>query len=256
MDQKQASAPSNSSSSQVSPRFPDSVFVLCDKTYNSISSPCGTAFAISPRHVLTCAHNLRKGNVKRYFIALMVTRNGSVQYPNGFHEVELKGRCYETDWAILELISKSVSLKFIEIFRGDSIEVESDIKVYHAPVSFFNTQQNDMLCANPDWVKYWRCTRHHVCVSKGLFSGSSGSPFLLRNGQVVGMHQESHNEAVDIDEPSLKKRIIAKDDVWDVITVVSDSVISSGRVHASMAQGLWLSKCTSLMTFLDANVLV
>ena len=89
---------------------------------------------------------------------------------------------------------------------------------------------------------------HHIHCQGGLYGGSSGAPFILRNGRVTAIHVESSKAAESIDTNALSTMPIL-----DAIELVSETVYSNTMVHGSISTDLYLAKCPTLLRAL-ANI--
>ena len=92
------------------------------------------------------------------------------------------------------------------------------------------------------WVRCARPSPHHIYCQGGLYGGSSGAPFILRNGRVVAIHIESSKAAESIDIDAMRKL-----SVHDAIELVSETVNSNTMVHGSISTGLYIAKCPTLV---------
>jgi hypothetical protein len=182
-----------------------------------------------------------------YAIALAVTRHSDGTFvTSGLRPVKVILYNVDADYAIIEDESVGTEpLVPILIFRG-LVEPDTDLKVFHCPVGIFLEDESlGDLSVFTKWVKTSRPSTHHVTCDGGLCSGSSGAPFVSREGYVVGMHVERISQA----------RPISSADTWglsssDTIEVVSDSVFSIGSNHASYCRALLLHNCKKLMDLL------
>ena len=228
-----------------SPRYPGSVFILGD-TGKQYFEPVGTCFAISPRYVLSVRHNLDPGNVKRatgYAIALTMSKSKSgVVHIDGRRDLVVHKYNTEMDYVILKLTDSDngADLRPIPISIRP-VEEDTDIKVFHCPVGVYNDGAVDDLSVLTSWVKSARPTRHHIICSGGLFPGSSGAPFVVREGFVIGMHVESINSQTLIFE-----------DEYNSLEIISETVNSNSHSHASLCRALVFGSCKMLVAELVA----
>jgi hypothetical protein len=221
-----------------SPRYPNSVFIF-GPMINGVLEPTGTCFAVSDRYLLTAQHNMEGRKLANYGIALTLSKTDGVQDPPvDFHEVKVKYYNVQADWAILELIGPTFSPPTVPIPITVTINVEqdTDFKVFHMPISDYIFQDTDDISAGTARGKTAVPTRHHIRGNMGLFSGSSGAPFVLRNGYCFAMHVEGRNAVVAVP-------IGYKDDA----EVVSETVNSNVHTHASRCSGLYFQKCRRLV---------
>jgi hypothetical protein len=73
------------------------------------------------------------------------------------------------------------------------VEADTDLKVFRMPVRLFTEGSISDLSVFTKWMKSATPTAHNIPCSGGLFAGSSGAPFVSREGFCVGMHVESIN---------------------------------------------------------------
>jgi hypothetical protein len=224
-----------------SPKFPDSVFIFGDMISGKFEA-VGTCFAISGTLLLTVKHNMDKERTTHYGIALTVERNpisGRISLDD-YHDVQICRYSSEWDYAVAEVISGRVPLKPIPTSRR-TVEPDTDIKVFHCPVSMFNNDSATLLLSvYTEWAKTARPSAHRIPTNRGFFAGSSGAPFVTRDRFVVGMHVESMNEAVEVN--------IDGDSLQEAVDKLSDSVNTNANVRNSLSNGLYLGKCTELIT--------
>lgn len=197
---------------------------------------------------MTAYHNLVPGQAKGYAFAsaLFRTIDGAldceINSSNGFRLAKVGRYNKIMDYAILidvsgaeeQLVHIPISLSPIESYQ--------DLKVFHAPVSVFNDGPMNSLSIYVSWVKSSAvCSRHHhVTCMGGLSQGSSGAPFVARDGRVIGMHLESISGVVDSRPP---EGTLAA----DALELVSDTAGSLINNHASYCEGLIISKCPQLV---------
>lgn len=227
-----------------SPRFPDSIFILCDAKNDLL--PVGTAFAISTKHLLTAYHCLDTTHNSYTITKILEWNCGLLECVEGTLNVEVISFCAIMDWAILKLSGETSSkdLIYIPIGTGE-MQADDDIKVYRCAVGIFNAQDCDVVASIPQWIKYIASTKHHIIANGGLFSGSSGAPFILRNDCVVGIHMESIKHAAIIAESERTH------EAWsDAMEVISNTVNSNARVSAALCKALQISRCSGLLQVL------
>ena len=224
----------------LSPRYPDSVFIILDSE-NGIPVPVATCFVVAPTFLLSCLH-FAVPNKSEYIIATTVEKRNSQYTISGPHYA-VRIRYYNTnnDYCILELLDTSVALSPIPISIQE-LEPETDLKVYHAPVDAFNDHSSNVLSIFTAWVRCARPSLHHIYCQGSLYGGSSGAPFILRNGRVVGFHQESLNAAKSVDLDIMKNM-----SAQEVIELVSETVNSNTTVYGSISSGLYIAKCRILV---------
>lgn len=147
------------------------------------------------------------------------------------------------DYAIVELCDNTFDLAPIPISL-DEVKADMDLKVYHCPVDTFNEGHVEDLTVFSGWVKAARPTTHHVACNVGLYSGSSGGPFISRNGGAVAMHVESISSArtTDVDVNSMAEE--------DAMEILSESVNSHANNHASFSRALLFRTCPKLISAL------
>ena len=180
-----------------------------------------------------------------YNIAEVVEKtNGVLSFSRGKRTVKVARQNKKADWAILKLVDVSTEDLVPIPISAEPLSMDVDLKVFHCPVGIFNNCSTEQVSVGTRWTKTFTPTEHHVKVDFGLFSGSSGAPFILRNGRVVAFHQESFSQAEEISSlpPS------------DIDTV-SDTVNSNAHSHASLSSGILIgSHATLLKALTDLGV--
>jgi hypothetical protein len=191
----------------------------------------GYAFTVSiSRHLTSGAHQMVHG-----------VRDAQILYYNSV-----------MDYAIIEDKSGSNDLTPIPISIR-VVDTDVDLKVFHCPVALFNDEDFGDLTVYTSWVKSAKPTKHHSPCSGGLFAGSSGAPFVTRDGFVVGFHVESINSARAIETPQLQAKLATgvTADLNDAIELVSETVNSNSRVHASLCRALCIGSCSKLVETIE-----
>lgn len=179
---------------------------------------------------------IRKTN---YAFALTCVRmRGKIYCPSGFFAAEVVFYNTDMDYALLRSVQKK-DLIPIPLSIAP-VESDVDIKVFHVPIDDFNDRvEDDSLCVFTRWTKSTLPTRHHMKCDGGMFAGSSGAPFVLRNGRAIGFHCESINS----------KREIDKEDA-DNAEIISATVNSHAYNHASFSRALLIGSCEKLVELL------
>jgi hypothetical protein len=107
------------------------------------------------------------------------TRGGIITVPSGYpRPVKVRFFNVEMDYAIIELCDQRSDLDPIPV-SFEEVGPDTDLKVYHYPVDIFNDEHLEDLSQFTAWVKAALPTGHHVSCNNGLYSGSSGVPFLI-----------------------------------------------------------------------------
>jgi len=214
--------------------------------------PVGTCFAISPKYLLTAQHNMNELKKEGYAIAESTSRlnSGATHLPTGYRKVEVIYYNQKMDYAILKDLSESNDLQPIPISIRD-VEDDTDLKVFHCPVGLFNDMEFGDLTVFTAWVKCAKPMAHHITCTGGLFAGSSGAPFVTREGYAVGLHVESINSAkiISVDEVSSFSA-----DTQSAIEIISETVNSSSNSHASLSRALYLGKCKKLIETIEIEL--
>lgn len=218
-----------------------SVFILCDKGYQ----PIGTTFAVSNVYLLTAKHNLANPRQKIYTIASSLNQTG----PNEYFRVRVHAVNAEMDWAVLQLEDRRLSMTPIPISLLDPIPRETRLKIYHCPVVLYNNGDNSILTSVPHWVQYWGASKHHIATSNGLYSGSSGAPYILPTGEVIGIHCEMVNQAVTVDSVQVSETA-SQADILSAMEILSASINSNTMVSGSQNVALKISRCSELVRLL------
>ena len=257
----------------LSPRYPDSVFIF-GPLVNEILQPNGTCFIISDRYLLTAQHNMTKNmngdwNTVGYGIALVV----DVQEPPiEFHIVTIKYYNIEYNYAILELVGQPFSGDRVSIpitidSDGDSsndIHHNTDFKIFHIPILDYQCQVINSISAYTAWGKIVNIDtrdthddKHRRCIygNISLYRGSSGTPFVLRNGSVFAMYVENKfciptditikmNKGVDASNVADSGDEDDNDsDISDISITYSDAPV----LNKSRCCGLYFKNCPPLM---------
>jgi len=225
-----------------SPRYPDSVFVLCDADN---LNPVGTCFAISPEYLISCKHFMR-GRVLKYLIAsVVVKRNGDISFARRAANVKVVKFNTEMDYAVLQLQEANPNLTPIPISL-EPVEPDMDLKLFHCPVAAFLDNSNADVGVLTKWTKSGYMTTHHLICDGGAFRGSSGAPYVLRNGYAVGIHVESINEV----ETLSGQGVLALTSLDDQIEIISETVNSNASNYAAMSSVLLFGCCPKLIEYL------
>jgi hypothetical protein len=221
--------------------------VLCDLN----GTPCGTAFAVAKNYLLTAKHNLTRG-ILQYQIVDTLTRNETTGeiLNSGFIEVKVIKVGKALDWAILETV-EFVSLVPIPLTLRE-VDRDTDIKIYHCPVLLFNNLDIEILCPNSRWTKVIATVSHSLFADGGLFKGSSGGPFILRDGCAVGFHVESVSESKMTESNFIgrlrnSENLPNNDALWQSIEVLTETIDSNCSVHDSVCKALSLQKLKNLI---------
>ena len=257
----------------LSPRYPDSVFIF-GPLVNDTLQPNGTCFIISDRYLLTAQHNMTKSttgdsNTTTYGIALVV----DVQEPPvEFHTVNIKYYNIEYNYAILELTGRPFSGDRVPIpitidsDGGDEyIQHNTDFKIFHIPILDYNCQVINGISAYTAWGKivntYTREThddkhKRYIYGNINLYRGSSGTPFVLRNGSVFAMYVENKScIPTDITITAMNKGVDASNvadsgdeddndsDISDISITYSDAPV----FNKPRCRGLYFKHCPPLI---------
>ena len=177
-----------------------------------------------------------------YAIALTVSKSESgIVNIEGRRDLVVHKYNTNMDYVILKLADSDIGADLLPIpISIRPVEADTDIKVFHCPVGLYNEDAIEDLSVLTVWVKSARPTRHHIICSGGLFAGSSGAPFVVREGFVIGMHVESINGQAEI----------PKDD-YNSLEIISETVNSSSHSHASLCRALVFGLCKRLVAELE-----
>ena len=263
----------------LSPRYPDSVFIF-GPLMNNILQPTGTFFIISDRNLLTAQHNMTKNttgdwNTDGYGIALVVEKILDIQEPPiDFYIVTIKYYNIEYNYAILELIGQAFSGDKVSIpitidsdGGDDNIQQNTDFKIFHIPILDYQCQVINCISAYTAWGKivntYTREThddKHsryiYVYGNVSLYRGSSGTPFVLRNGSVFAMYVENKsciptditiktNKGVDVSNEADNDD--DDDDDGSVVSDISSAYSGAPVGNKSRCCGLYFKNCPPLI---------
>lgn len=203
----------------------------------------GTCFAITNELLLTCQHNMLDSRRNGYAIALTCERHqGVVTCPDGWFEVQVVRFNKEMDYALLNSIVKK-DLPPIPLSIA-AVESDLDVKVFHVPIDDFNEKvEDDSLSVYTVWIKSALPSKHHMKCAGGLYAGSSGGPFVLRNGRAIGFHCESVNRKCEVSYDRSKS-------TEESFEIISDTVNSHAHNHASFCRALLIGKCKKLVQVL------
>jgi hypothetical protein len=231
------------------PKYGDtSIFILCDNARNN-HEPLGTTFAVSVRHLLTAYHNLAtKPKQKIYSIASSLLKG----HTNRYCGVRVHAINKEMDWAVLELFDTNpIELVPIPVSLRDPLEREMRLKVYICPVALYNNGGTSAMTSVPHWVQYWNSTDHHIVTSNGMYSGSSGAPYILPSGEVVAIHVYMDNQAETIDATIVQvPEEYSQSGIQDIVDIISNTTNSNVRVAGAQNSGLKISRCSQLVNLL------
>jgi hypothetical protein len=240
------------------------VFVLYRGDDND-AEPIGTAFAISPKLLLTACHNVIFKSTEGEFLAVKELKVSSSMFKSSDGKISSaqvgKPVCVyeynaEVDWACLMLDDGNIpSLPFcIPLATQDSDIPEpatlEKLYIYHCPIRLFLEDPEIDTC--------------HVMVKKALvgiigkktlnfqnggFPGSCGGPYMYRN-KAVALHVDSVSTTKTAEELCAgstwggKKRKLTPSEVTRMMV---DSCVSS---HTSMGTGILLHVRKGIMDLL------
>jgi hypothetical protein len=185
-----------------------------------------------------------------YAFAPVVTRipnSSSVKFPLGYRNAKVISYNSAMDYAIIEDLSGKNDLTPIPI-SIQPVEADIDLKVFHLPVGLFTDGGIGDLSVFTKWVKSATPTTHHIPCSGGLYAGSSGGPFVNREGFCVGMHVESINSA-EAAPSSISNALVD-----EAIEIISNTVNSYSNNHDSICRALQLGKCPQLINMLGTTL--
>ena len=178
-----------------------------------------------------------------YIIALTAEKTlGIISYPKGSRPVKVVRYNADMDYAILQVQPAGGVEKLVPIpLSYQEPQADVDLKVFHFPVVAFNDNSNAVVGPHTCWVKSSIATNHSLpCSGPGLFSGSSGAPYVTREGCAVGIHQESVNNMPTVDTGAFD------DDSSSNLELVSSTVNSHAHSHGSLCHALLIGKCKHL----------
>lgn len=241
-----------------SPRFLNSIFVLCDDNLNA----CGTAFIISNNCLLSAYHNVAADPAKPFrpqskswkiVNGLERLPDGSIKTIENFVPIDLTVHkySYKADWVILKrndgLFDASDVVPICPESDLPAYGEEPNIKIYQCAIEIFNLGFVNAIRPTSLDVKMGFCSHHKVFLQVGLFGGSSGAVYVIADnkhrgfGKAFGMHCESINAARSIEDVQNEGMITDQD---GIIEEVTDSCVHS---HASFVEGILISKYKTLM---------
>jgi hypothetical protein len=172
------------------------------------------------------------------FTLTCVRENGSVTCPYGYFEARVIRYNVDMDYALIQSTVKK-DLIPIPLSIGP-VESDTDLKVFHVPIDNFNdTVVDDTLSVFTAWVKSTLPSKHHMKCSGGLYAGSSGAPFVLRNGKAIGFHCESSDSKGEVDITSKTNE--------EAIEILSETVNSHAHCYGSFCRALLIGSCKKLI---------
>lgn len=183
------------------------------------------------------------GKKTLYDIAVVAEKlSGSVSFPRGKRRVRVIQYNKDMDYSVLQLREEPYDLIPIPISINE-VEADIDLKVFHFPVAGFNDTASATISPFTQWMKSSIPTNHHVsCSGPALMKGSSGAPYVNRNGFVVGIHVESRNDAEEVNA----------DENVD-FELFSNSINSIANSHGSISVALLIGKCQQLVNYLNGD---
>jgi hypothetical protein len=237
---------------QSSPRFGDSVYVLLLN-----DDPIGSAFIISRNRLCTTAHHFHdeqsnNTNENVYSVVLGLVKHKYpakslkdptiiFNFPNlHVQRVEMN---VDEDWAILELVDKSIEFNQKDILKIcpqneiPSSKTEPYFKMYHCRVQEFLDGDIDILesVSGIGKMKAIACGRDiiHMTLPVGFVKGASGGAVIITGtNQVIAMHLSSSSSFKELPEGKRRK-----------LVDICDSVSSGSNCHSSNSRALILSFC-------------
>lgn len=203
----------------------------------------GTCFAITNELLLTCQHHMLDDRRTGYAIALTCERSkGVVSCPDGWFGVKVVRFNKDMDYALIESVIKK-DLAPIPLSIA-TVEGDLYVKVFHSPIDDFNEKvEDDSVAVHTKWVKSTLPSRHHVKCTGGLYPGSSGGPFMMRNGRAIGFHCESVRRNSEVKPETLDGRSMEESNT----EIISDTVNSHAHNHGSFCRALLIGKCKKLL---------
>ncbi len=215
-------------------------------------SPIATCFAIdcnSKTLIMTCYHAVIFDDddiLDDLIICTTVNRrsDNKLEFENVI-KVEVIAYDKDLDWAILK---RKDLIPFTNFFKLRTKPVTNDlfIKKYFFAVSLFlETSLPILSCGSKDYQKVHSLSNHHVLLEHGDFAGTSGSPIIDTDSNLIGMHQESYSPIKGLSDVTTKsKRKI------DQLMECANSASSS---HAFLSYELMFCSVPSLINYLSNN---
>jgi hypothetical protein len=177
-----------------------------------------------------------------YAFTLVCERKDGVIYcDEGLFRARVERYNVDMDYALLASVDKKDLTPIPLSIRP--VEADRDLKVFHMPIDDFNdVEADDSLSVHTKWVKSTFPTAHHMKCSGGLYAGSSGAPFVMRDGRAVGFYCESISREAEMNVSGLPTD--------EAIEILSETVNSRAINHGSFCRALLTRSCKKLVEVL------
>lgn len=195
---------------------------------------------------MSCQHFI-KGRATKYRIGSLADKNdGLITITEGEREVKVIKWDSSIDFSILTLVNEPHDLNPFPVSLED-VEFDTDLKVFHYHVVDFNENPSGIISLFVNWLKSSISVTHKMrCAGQGLMKGSSGAPYILRNGKVVAIHVEAYGDAEAVVFPE------GTDNAAKLETLTRSS-LSGSNFHGSLSYALLIRKCPGLLAFFAEN---
>lgn len=193
-----------------SPAKSDAVYIICVVNDNGELEYSGTAFAVNPKMVVTCFHNIYQEEVdgapqkifdKCVLVPYLRKYASAVVYPPAgqWVEVNLVGYSESDDWAVLERADQVQFRLWIPVCSEVALpapSVDVFLTVYFAPLAYINDEvmRELKIWHESTTIMQYEIDATYVIVANGRCKGASGAPLVTVDGTVVAVHTESFNE--------------------------------------------------------------
>jgi hypothetical protein len=211
-----------------------SVFALSDR--QKPFHPIGVGFFVSGQFAVTAAHAIGTGDSALTSVWCKLSGSESV-----FELSVAACSGPDRDIALLKSAVLRQEKKWLELSQcppsvgGNVVLAGFQIGIHEEIKDTFN------LRLGVNATNIISCSAHHLLYSTTSFEGDSGSALALRNGKVVGIHQETVNQ---------HKRRTSIDTPEDRLKAVEDSVDSLIRSASEGQIGL---QAVAIRTFLEQH---
>ena len=188
-----------------------------------------------------------KGRTITYRVAPVAEKNeGTISFPKGVRNVKVVRWDAALDYSVMVLEAEPHDIEAFEVSL-DAVGFDTDVKVFHYPVSDFNRSEAGHIGPFANWHKTSIPFNHKVaCSGPSTLKGSSGAPYVLKNGQVIRIHVEGVNNAEGV-------RFEEGSDFESKLDSLTASAHSYSNSHGSISYALLISKCPELVKFLNDN---
>lgn len=250
------------------------VFIIGIVLPDGRTAASGTAFPITPRHIITAFHVVSDPDpqsgllipYERCLLSKSVTkhvRQDIFEDPIFVRVVEGER---ENDWVILEMEKEGATFQsFFPLCPIQNLpkprSEKDEVKTYFAATEFYrnNTQSLEVWYGGFARVLQYDKEGQVLLMSSGISSASCGGPMVNHNGEVVSMHVATLHE-----NPELRRGQSldtggrgrlgseSREDSCEVESL-TDSVSEYSNGRASVQEGLVLSRVEAVVRFIQSH---